>query len=40
MTDPPTLLSEALLSEKITKNGRKRQKIAKTPNKVAQKCPK
>jgi hypothetical protein len=39
MTDPPTLLSEALLSEKITKNGRKRQKIAKTP-KVAQKCPK
>jgi hypothetical protein len=39
MTDPPTLLSEALLNEKITKNGQKRQKITKTP-KVAQKCPK
>jgi hypothetical protein len=32
MRDPPTLSSEALLGEKITKNGRKRQKIEKYAN--------
>jgi hypothetical protein len=34
MRDPPPLSSEALLSEKISKNGRKGNKIGKNANKI------